>query len=54
MHFNAQYILDFLAAAGTEKVEFQLKDPASQGLLLPADPEDDTYLYRYVVMPMRM
>ncbi len=52
--FNAQYILDFLAAGVTEKVEFHLKDPASQGLLLPSGKEEGGYLYRYVVMPMRM
>jgi DNA polymerase-3 subunit beta len=52
--FNAQYIIDCLAAGVTEEIEFHLKDPASQGLLLPAGKEEGGYLYRYVVMPMRM
>jgi len=49
--FNAQYILDFLGAAGAEAVTLSLKDGESQGLLRPAG-EDETD-YRYVVMPMR-
>ena len=49
--FNAQYILDFLAVAGTEQVELQLKDADSQGLLKPAEGTD--LEHRYVVMPMR-
>lgn len=50
--FNAQYLLDFLAAAGTEKVEIELKDSESQGLLRPE--AKDGLDYRYVVMPMRL
>ena len=49
--FNAQYILDFLAVAGSERIELQLKDAESQGLLKPADGGD--LEHRYVVMPMR-
>jgi DNA polymerase-3 subunit beta len=49
--FNAQYLLDFLSAVGTEEVVLELRDAESQGLLRPAgDGEGD---YRYVVMPMR-
>jgi len=51
--FNAQYLLDFLSAAGSERVELLLKDSESQGLLRPeglAEGDD----YRYVVMPMRL
>ena len=49
--FNAQYLLDFLAAAGADSVEIQLKDAESQGLLRPEGSGDIEH--RYVVMPMR-
>lgn len=49
--FNAQYILDFLAVAGSDLIELQLKDAESQGLLRPAEQGD--LEHRYVVMPMR-
>jgi DNA polymerase III subunit beta len=49
--FNAQYILDFLAAVGTDEVCVEVKDAESQGLLRPVG--DDGGEYRYVVMPMR-
>ena len=52
--FNAQYILDFLSAVETENVLFRIKDPASQGLLLPSGEELEGARYQYVVMPMRM
>jgi DNA polymerase III subunit beta len=50
--FNAQYITDFLRAAGSGDVRLELKDPQSAGQLRPADSED--YKYRYIVMPMRI
>jgi DNA polymerase-3 subunit beta len=50
--FNAQYLLDFLGAAGTERVRLELKDGESQGMLRP-EGEGETD-YRYVVMPMRL
>jgi DNA polymerase-3 subunit beta len=50
--FNAQYIIDFLKAAGHGDVKLELKDPQSAGQLRPADSED--YKYRYIVMPMRI
>jgi DNA polymerase-3 subunit beta len=50
--FNAQYLLDFLAAAGGERVALQLTDQESSGLLRP-ESESETE-YRYVVMPMRL
>ena len=50
--FNAQYLLDFLAVAGTESVELQLKDAESQGLLRPSG--NEALEHRYVVMPMRL
>ena len=52
--FNAQYILDFLAAVEGEEVVFRLKDPASQGLLEPRQQGGETSKYKYVIMPMRM
>ncbi|HET7292608.1 MAG TPA: DNA polymerase III subunit beta [Vicinamibacteria bacterium] len=50
--FNAQYMLDFLAAAGGESVGVELKDAESQGLFRPES--RDGIDYRYVVMPMRL
>lgn len=50
--FNAQYITDFLRAAGSGDVRLELKDSQSAGQLRPADSED--YKYRYIVMPMRI
>jgi DNA polymerase-3 subunit beta len=50
--FNAQYLLDFLLAAGTDRVSIELKNADSQGIFRPAGdlPTD----HRYVVMPMRL
>ena len=50
--FNAQYLVDFLKAAGTDEVRLELKDSQSAGQLRPA--EGDDYKYRYIVMPMRI
>jgi len=50
--FNAQYLIEFLGAAGTEDVTLELKDAESQGLLKPVGGGDIDY--RYVVMPMRL
>jgi len=50
--FNAQYLLDFVKAAGSSEVRLELKDPQSAGQLRPAEGED--YKYRYIVMPMRI
>jgi DNA polymerase-3 subunit beta len=50
--FNAQYIIDFLKAAGSDDVRLELKDSQSAGQLRPAEGED--YKYRYIVMPMRI
>jgi DNA polymerase-3 subunit beta len=49
--FNAQYLLEFLAAVGTDEVALEVKDAESQGLLRPVG--EDSGDYRYVVMPMR-
>src|SRR5262250_584815 len=50
--FNAQYLIDFIKAAGGGEVKLELKDPQSAGQLRPAEGED--YKYRYIVMPMRI
>jgi len=50
--FNAQYLLDFLAACGDGPIAFELKDDQSAGQLRPTG--DSTSRYRYVVMPMRI
>jgi DNA polymerase III subunit beta len=50
--FNAQYLLDFLAAAADGPISFELKDEQSAGQLRPLG--DETSRYRYVVMPMRI
>src|SRR5947207_954786 len=50
--FNAQYIIDFLKAAGAGDVRLELKDSQSAGQLRPANSED--YKYRHIVMPMRI
>lgn len=50
--FNAEYILQFLAAVPDGPVSFELKDDQSAGQLRPKG--DDRSRYRYVVMPMRI
>jgi DNA polymerase-3 subunit beta len=50
--FNAQYLLDFLSAAGTDAIHLELKDADAQGILEPEG--ESTAHYRYVVMPMRL
>ena len=49
--FNSQYLLDFLAVAGSEEVRLELKDEQSAGQLRPNSGEEQ---YRYIVMPMRI
>jgi DNA polymerase-3 subunit beta len=51
--FNAQYLLDFLRAISQEQVSFELKDQKSAGEMRPAG-DTGSYMYRYVVMPMRI
>jgi DNA polymerase-3 subunit beta len=50
--FNAQYLLDFLAAAAEGPISLELKDEQSAGQLRPLG--DEAYQYRYVIMPMRI
>lgn len=51
--FNAQYLLDFLKAVSEDHVLLRFKDPNSAGELRPGGDNPD-YIYRYVVMPMRI
>ncbi len=51
--FNAQYLLDFLRAVSEEQVAFHFKDPHSAGEMRPSG-DGAKYVYRYVVMPMRI
>ncbi len=50
--FNAQYVLDFLAAVSTDVVSFDLKDEVSQAVVKPVGAEG--YDYTYVIMPIRV
>lgn len=50
--FNAQYLLDFLTAVGSEKVVFEVKDENSAVLLKPEAEEAITNIY--VLMPMKI
>jgi DNA polymerase-3 subunit beta len=50
--FNAQYLLDFLAAAPEGPINFEMKDDQSASQLRPM--ADESIRYRYVVMPMRI
>ena len=50
--FNAQYLLDFLTAVGSEKIVFELKDENSAVLMRPETEEGLTNTY--VLMPMKI
>ncbi len=50
--FNAQYLLDFFRAVGTDEVRFLFKDAHSAGELRAGGEGADQY--RYVIMPMRI
>src|SRR5207247_7529416 len=50
--FNAQYVLDFLAAVATDVVSLELKDEVSQAVMKPVGAEG--YDYTYVIMPLRV
>jgi DNA polymerase-3 subunit beta len=52
--FNANYILDFLRATTSERICLGLRDPHSAAEISPAGQEEDSYRYRYVLMPMRI
>jgi len=50
--FNSSYVLDFLAAAAEGPISIELKDEQSAGQMRPL--ADDSYRYRYIIMPMRI
>ena len=50
--FNAQYLLDFLAAGDSEKVVFEIKDENSAVLIRPE--AEDEVKNIYVLMPMKL
>ena len=50
--FNAGYLQDFLNTLGEGNVTFEFKDSNSQAQMRPT--EDDGYVYKYVIMPMRL
>lgn len=52
--FNAQYLLDFLAVVGTERVRMSLGKEMTQGLFEPVRPQGDDREDKYVVMPMAL
>jgi DNA polymerase III subunit beta len=47
--FNARYLLDVLHIMDTDKVQMELKEELSSGVIRPVDEEN----YLYVIMPMR-
>jgi DNA polymerase-3 subunit beta len=51
---NAQYLLDFLDEAETEKIRLELKDENTQCLCQPEGGIEGASRYLYVVMPMRL
>ena len=50
--FNSSYMLDFLSAAADGPISIELKDEQSAGQMRPL--ADESYRYRYVIMPMRI
>jgi DNA polymerase-3 subunit beta len=50
--FNASYLQDFLNVMNGGTIAFEFKDGNSQAELRPL--ADDGYVYKYIVMPMRL
>src|SRR5580700_8435399 len=50
--FNSAYMLDFLGAAADGPISIELKDEQSAGQMRPL--ADESYRYRYIIMPMRI
>jgi len=50
--FNADYLLDFLAAAAEGPISFEFKDDQSASQMRPLAEEE--LKYRYIIMPMRL
>ncbi len=51
---NAQYMIEVLSVLGCETVELQLKDSATQCVVVPVDDDERLEEYIYVLMPMRI
>ncbi|MGD8534842.1 MAG: DNA polymerase III subunit beta [Candidatus Aminicenantes bacterium] len=50
--FNSQYLLDFLSAVKSERIQFEFKDSNSSVLMKPEVSEKVDYLY--ILMPMKL
>src|SRR5258708_8836119 len=50
--FNSSYMLYFLGAAADGPISIELKDEQSSGQMRPL--ADESYRYRYIIMPMRI
>jgi len=50
--FNSQYLLDFLSAVKSERIQFEFKDSNSSVLMRPEVSEKVEYLY--ILMPMKL
>jgi DNA polymerase-3 subunit beta len=50
--FNSQYLLDFLSAVKSERIQFEFKDSNSSVLMKPDVSEKVEYLY--ILMPMKL
>jgi DNA polymerase-3 subunit beta len=50
--FNSQYLLDFLSAVKSERIQFEFKDANSSVLMKPEVSEKVEYLY--ILMPMKL
>ena len=50
--FNSQYLLDFLSAVKSERIQFELKDSNNSVLMKPEVSEKVEYLY--ILMPMKL
>lgn len=51
---NAAYVVDFLQVLDVETIEFQMKSPKTQTILVPVDDDPRLEEYVYVLMPMRV
>lgn len=54
MGFNSQYLLDFLRAIDCEKVRIEFKPEDLAAEFKPEDVSDESFLCRYVVMPLKI
>src|SRR5260221_6410941 len=50
--FNSSYVLDFLAAAADGPISIELTNDQRAGQMRPL--ADESYRYRYIIMPMRI